>query len=311
VTCETVSRPDERPGHEETAWLVPNGAVTGVGSLPTTDPGEALEFVAAHAPLIPFCPQPPATDLLADTLDQQLESTSWTDPWLEHFAEAVGAGAFPRALALKSQITGPITLAGLLRVGQRGHSGPELVDDLAAHVAGRAARQARQLRSFGLPVLITVDEPALVLLGPRDGVALQLLFEGIFRRIRCAGARTGIHCCATTHPAWLGSFDCDVISFDASQDVAPSEDDALVLDAPDRIIAFGLVGASPAPDSAGDAFSRWLTASAMVADPADLAARTVLTPRCGLGRSNLAEAEATFGAVSAVSELVGRFARSH
>jgi methionine synthase II (cobalamin-independent) len=294
-------------GRDGGAWLVPNGAVTGVGSLPIDSPSEALEFVATYAPLIPFCPQPPAADLLADTVGQQLEST-WrtTDRRLEDFARAVAAGAFPSALALKSQITGPLTLAGLLQADHRDLD-PDLFPDLARHVAARAAQQARQLMSFGLPVLITVDEPALVLMGPDESPRVLALYSEIFNRIRAAGARTGLHCCATTHPSALGFLDCDVMSFDASEDSAPTRDDVGVLNEPERLMAFGLVGVSPLPDSAGKAFSRWLTASALVSDPFSLASRTVVTPRCGLGRSSLAEAEVTFRLVAAVGELVRQF----
>jgi hypothetical protein len=305
-----VSRLNDRGGDDDGTWLVPQGAVTGIGSLPTTEPAEALEFVAEHAPLLPFCPQPPTPNLLADTLDQQLESATFTtDRWVRQFVDAAEAGAFPRALALKSQLTGPVTLAGLLGADGRADKGPELLDALAEHVARRAVRQVDLLRTVGLPVLIVVDEPALVFTDSRGDPRPRMLLKGILDRIRRSGARTGIHCCAITQPGWLGSFDCDVVSFDSSQDSAPHGNDMLVLDDPQRIVAFGLIGAAPPPELPGLAFSRWLTTASMVSDPLGLASRTIVTSRCGLGRSTLTEAEAVFRAAAAAGDLVCRAAR--
>jgi hypothetical protein len=305
-----VSRLDERVGDDDSAWLVPRGAVTGIGSLPTSEPAEALEFVAEHAPLLPFCPQPPTPNLLADTLDQQLESASLTtDRWVREFVDAAEAGAFPRALALKSQLTGPVTLAGLLGADGRANKGPELFNALADHVARRAVRQVELLRTLGVPVLIVVDEPALVFTDSQDNSLPSMLLNGILDRIRRSGARTGIHCCAITQPGGLGSFDCDFVSFDASQDSTPHGNDVLVLGDPQRIVAFGLIGAAPPPELPGLAFSRWLTTASMVRDPLGLARRTIVTSRCGLGRSTLTEAEAAFRAAAAAGELVCRTVR--
>jgi hypothetical protein len=304
-----VSRLDDHRGNGDDSWLIPRGAVTGVGSLPTSDPAQAIEFVAAHAPLLPFCPQPPPSDLVSDTLDQQLDSASLeTERWLQPFVDAALGGAFPRALALKSQLTGPLTLAGLVRAAGRTDLGSELLVRLADHVGRRAVEQHHKLRVVGLPVLIVVDEPALVLADPLHPRPKQLL-EGILDRIRKSGARTGIHCCATTEPRTFGTFDCDVISFDISQDLLPDEDDVTVLRDERRTVAFGLIGSTPPSGHPGLAISRWLTAASMAGDVPSLAARTIVTTRCGLGRSTLAEAEIAFEAASTTSALVARCAR--
>jgi hypothetical protein len=306
-----MSPPDEaRAGHRVPSWLVPDGLVTGIGSLPATDPAEALDFVAAHATRLPFCPQPPATDLLTDTLEQQLDSVAaGTDRWFDHFEAACLAGAFPAALALKTQVTGPLTLAGLLGAGRREPLSPDLMAGLTEHVAGRAEHQAQRLGVLGLPVLVVLDEPALALTNStRDPV--RALLDVIFQRIRRTGARTGIHCCATTHPGALGALDCDVVSFDATYDHLLSESDVDVLDDPRRLIAFGLIGSGPEVESHGHAFARWLTQVLMVNDPAKLARRTIVTSRCGLGRSTMAEAEDAFRAAASVGNLISRIAGS-
>lgn len=294
-------------GPDEASWFGPAGTVTGIGSLPETVPAAALELVATYAPHLPFCPQPPVPDLLADTLDQHLEHVAQTsDRWLEHFVRAFASGAFPRAMAVKSQVTGPITLAGLLGARGRGVLWPELVLSLAEHVARRAVHHVHRLRTLGLPVLVVIDEPALVLVDARQGDQTRALLNGVFRRIRHAGARAGLHCCATTCPTWLSSYGPDVVSFDASAGGRLDAAGAPVLGDPHRFFAFGLIRASSVPEAPASAFTRWLTAASMMGDPPALAARTIVTARCGFGRCTLAEAEATFRAVHDVAALIHR-----
>lgn len=50
----------------------PSGAVTGIGSLPLLDPGEAVSFVAEHAPEVPFWPQLPQRQPAEGTVEQGL-----------------------------------------------------------------------------------------------------------------------------------------------------------------------------------------------------------------------------------------------
>jgi hypothetical protein len=250
--------------------------------------------------------QPPTPNLLTDTLDQQLGSVSdTTDKWFEHFVAACKNGAFPRALAFKSQVTGPLTLAGLLGADGRSTLTPELLASLTEHVARRAVGQARALRALGLPVLIVLDEPALALTSSIGG-PVKTLLNAIFSRISEAGAHTGVHCCATTHPGTLGFLDCDVISFDATSDLSLTGDDLEVLDDPRRVIAFGLIGTGLPAEEPGRVFTRWLMEVLSVSDPAALAGRTIVSSRCGLGRSTFAETRAAFEVGASVGGLIAR-----
>lgn len=291
--------------------VLPRGAVTGIGSLPTRDPVQAVEFVAEHAPMLPFCPQPPAVDLAADTLRQQLGvGTSDAERWLECFVDAATSGAFPRAVAVKSQLTGPLTLSGLLQARGRSAADPRLLRVLTDRVAARAAWQVARLQTTGLPVVVVIDEPALVLRGPWSPARPAKALQPIVDRIRRGQARAGIHCCAASTPGWVGSFDADLLSFDASEDRMLDDDDVAVLDDGSRLVAFGLIGAAPPPEPSGLVLSRWLAAASRVADPTMLARRTIVTTKCGLGRSTSSEAEAAFRAASFVSRRIGELARS-
>ncbi len=80
------------------------------------------------------------------------------------FEEALAAEAFRRAVAIKGQIEGPITLAFQLFDGDRPFAhDPLLVDAVASHVARVALWQFERLRRAQLPVLLLIDEPGLCL----------------------------------------------------------------------------------------------------------------------------------------------------
>lgn len=279
-------------------WRSCSGAVTGIGSLPFADPRTAIEFVAEFCPRLPFCPQPPAVNLVEVTLGQFDEPQAGRRTTLQQFATAALAGAFPSALALKTQVTGPITLAGLLgdiRSAER-------VEALATRVARAAVEQVRTLAVVGLPVLVFVDEPALIL---AEATEARRLLATIFAAIAAAGAVSGIHCCASVAPGLPGLMGSCAVSFDATADLVPDDDDDLaVLNDARRLLSFGLFAVSGRAEPARAAFSRWLTMVAPVDDPADLARRSLLTASCGLGGSSVAETEAAFEVAAEVSDLV-------
>ena len=278
-------------------WRKSSGAVTGIGSLPFADAHTAIDFVAEVCPGLPFCPQPPAVNLVEVTLGQFDEPGAGQHSTLEQFARAALAGAFPTALALKTQVTGPITLAGLLGDIRSA----DKVAALAAKVAHVATEQVRTLAAVGLPVLVFVDEPALVLAEPTEA---RRLLATVFAAIDAAGGLSGIHCCASLAPGLPGLMGSCAVSFDATTDLVPDDDDLNVLNDPRRLVSFGLFGVSGPAEPARSAFSRWLATAAHVDDPGSLACRSVLTPSCGLGSSTVNEAEDAFRVAAEVSELV-------
>ena len=123
---------------------LPCGAVTGVGSLPLRDPGQAIRLVQRASPEIPFWPQLPGRSSAETSLLQFLGAA---EPYVESddparlvvrsgmatrlldaldsadgaldteraagfvpFLEALRGGDFPRAWMVKAQITGPVSL---------------------------------------------------------------------------------------------------------------------------------------------------------------------------------------------------------
>ena len=325
------------------AWE-PQGAVTGIGSLPFTDPADAVAFVAAAAPEIPFWPQLPGRDSAEGMISQSL-SLGWpglrrldgtiharvdeadldvfkavlrsADPSLDdrqaagfaEFRRAARAGAFPHATMVKGQLTGPMTLAWFVSCADEPViARPSVVEALAARVVRQATWQAQALRTLGLPVLIFLDEPALAVL-TRIGTGAWA--AGVLREvcdaIRLAGARVGIHCCTTpVHFELLAGARPDVISFDAWQcDVTTT---AARYWSGGGITAFGLVPTGDTPPDVVDVFGRWLAAASLADDPATVARRTVVTPTCGLGLTRPGDTEAAFLLASAAGRMIGEMA---
>jgi methionine synthase II (cobalamin-independent) len=288
-------------------WM-PEGAVTGIGSLPLADPLEAIEFVSEACPVLPFCPQPPG-DLLEVTLAEQFGPENKARATAALFVDAVLRGGFPQARALKTQLTGPITLAGLL--GDRPGDGDTtaLLEALASAVAQKAADEVSVLAAAGLPVLVYVDEPALVIVEPTQATGVFALVKGVLSSIRSAGGRAGVHCCAALAPGLPGRLGSEIVSYDATPDLVPGSSDLHVFGDAERLVSFGLVGVSAPSPGTGVAFSHWLAAASSVADPREFARRTIVTPSCGLGGSSMAEAEQAFRTSAAVSALVASVAQ--
>lgn len=242
----------------------PAGGVTGIGSLPHTDPVAAIAFVARHSPQIPFWPQLPQRGPqeymllqlltpLRDLVQQESPARINVRPGqLDNFrcrlahaeatlntATAAGFhtlerachdGLFPQARLLKGQLSGPLTLAHCLytAVGAAGepfiHSAT-LLDELTTYLCRLAAWQVERLVRFGKPVLLMVDEPMLAF-ASREPAALASL-QRVLNAIRQAGAMAGIHCCALGATAALFAAAPDLISFDAYHELE------LVLTAPE------------------------------------------------------------------------------
>jgi methionine synthase II (cobalamin-independent) len=177
----------ETPATPEPTFPWPPGAATGVGSLPGTDPAEALRMVLGEVPDLAFLPELPARGPGADLLGRgatflidlsvELSPSGW------RFAERPGLDRrravdfLDRDLdtlteladgyegALKIQAAGPWTLAaGIeLRRGEKAVADPGAVRDLTESLAeGLAAHVADVRRRVpGARVVLQLDEPSL------------------------------------------------------------------------------------------------------------------------------------------------------
>jgi hypothetical protein len=126
--------------------------------------------------------------------------------------------------ALKGQISGPVTFAGVVKdaAGKAILYDRELTQAVSSGLARKAAWQAEQFRALGQEPVIFFDEPMLTGFGSAylplsreevNAILTQVLSEA---RQAAAGPLTlGIHCCGNTDWSLLLDAPIDILSFDS------------------------------------------------------------------------------------------------
>ena len=127
-----------------------------------------------------------------------------------------------KPVALKGQITGPVTMAtGLTDQDKRAvFYDDRLLDVVTKHLAMKARWQVEQLRAFGVPVIVFVDEPALAGFGTSAFVSItaedvQRIIDEVVEGIHGVGGIAGVHVCANTDWSLILNSAADILSFDA------------------------------------------------------------------------------------------------
>jgi len=205
--------------------------VTGVGSLPHTDPKRAASFVL-ETTTVPYLPQLPNRHPEERMLVQwgdglcgcgAVDSSiglGYGEP-IGARAEAFGgADALLDALssdvpAVKTQATGPVTLAlGLLSAG---HPGQGLLDCVATGLIGRVEDHIALLaaRLPDADITLIFDEPGLSgLLVPGFPITRDEAEHVLGKVLTRAPVPAGIHCCADTDWSVVASVRPSLISWD-------------------------------------------------------------------------------------------------
>jgi hypothetical protein len=174
--------------------------------------------------------------------------------------------------------------------------------------------QIERLRSFGRPVLMFVDEPALCLNSAVcGGIAqerrLSALFS-MFTDIRARRAFGGLHCCAERPFDRMTAVNPDIISFDAHEGLEQFFSSQSALEFLDRggWVAYGLIPTSSSLSSlrSGSIFSRWLVAASLTGDAQALAQRAIVTATCGLGLLHPSAIAESFYLAANVGTLIRR-----
>jgi hypothetical protein len=219
---------------------LPEGAATGVGSLPGTDIREAVRTVLGELPELPHLPELPDRGPGADMIGRAagLLVDLPVDLWVGRWRLAPHPGRDARRTAdlwardldaltdeadgytgpLKVQCAGPWTLAaGIdLPVGGRVLRDPGAVRELTASLGEGLARHVAEVgrRVPGAQVLLQLDEPSLpaVLAGqvPTESgfsvlpvVEVDRAEQALRQVIEAAGVPVVVHCCATDAPVTL------------------------------------------------------------------------------------------------------------
>lgn len=308
----------------------PAGAVTGIGSLPGTDPAEAAALVFGELPDLPHLPELPARGPGAELVGRgatflvdlpvEIASSGWRlaahpgrdlrraqDHLARDFDALEGAAAGYRG-AVKVQAAGPWTLAANLELAT-GHkviadhgAVRDLAESLAEGLRQHLADVARRLPAASL--VLQLDEPSLpaVLAGRIStpsgyGTVRAVLPDDAERTMRdvLASAEEGsrvVHCCAPDVPIeLLRAAGADAVALDATL-LTREHYDAL-----GEAVEAGLslwLGTLPGTDAAVtlDTVRQPIFRlwSELGFPAATLAGRVVPTPACGLANATPAYA---------------------
>jgi hypothetical protein len=233
----------------------PATSATGVGSMPGTDPAEAIAVILGELPGLPHIPELPArgpgSDLTGRTaallLDLPVETTArgWKLTTRPGRDQRRAAGAMSADLdavqeaaedyhgTFKIQACGPWTLAATLELSRS--QDPALADagalgDLTASLAEGIAAHVAQVRGRipGATVVLQLDEPALpaVMAGAIPtasglnrvpAVDAAVAADGLRGVLRAATAFCVVHSCAPDTPfQMIKESGAGAVGFDAS-----------------------------------------------------------------------------------------------
>ncbi len=176
-------------------------------------------------------------DQLTGFYDRYLAATDAGDAAaLEHFAisEDYAAGfreylsQLPHHIEthdvfmLKGQVTGPFTLGTNLldQDGRCSYYDDQLRDVIVKSVELKALWQMSRLRKFGLPLMVFLDEPALLGFGSQTFITISREdvitdINAVANSIHKRGGLAGVHCEANTDWSLLMETELDVLDFDA------------------------------------------------------------------------------------------------
>ena len=212
---------------------------------------------------------------------------------------------------LKGQITGPITLTLSMQDQNRRavYYDPGLLEAAVQALIVKGTQQIEALGRFAEGVLIFIDEPVLAAFGTSAYLSLKAedvirLIDAVAEPLREAGATVGVHCCGNTDWAMMTQTVVDVLSFDAygyGDTVCLYPDDVKRFLDRGSALAWGIVPTSEAvrtetPDTLTtrlDDLMRDLASRGIEMDR--LNAQALITPSCGTGPMEEADARKAFG----------------
>ncbi len=251
--------------HDGPLFPWPPGSATGIGSMPGTDPAEAIKVVLGEVPELPYLPElpgrGPGADIVGRTsallVDMPVQTTvaGWrlaerpgrdlrrAAGLLSADLDAMEAAAEGLDGAVKIQICGPWTLAAALELSRSLEPAladqgavADLIGSLTEGVAGHVAQVRGRLPRAA--VIVQLDEPALpgVLAGSvptASGlrrlapVDESVAADALRRVLSAAQAPTVLHCCAPEVPfSCITRSGAGAVAFDLGL-VGPADEDAI------------------------------------------------------------------------------------
>jgi methionine synthase II (cobalamin-independent) len=258
-------------------------------------------------------------------IDDKLEDFALTPDCALGFFTLLDELKSKPATWVKGQVMGPISF-GLTVTDQDLRASlynETMADALVKNMSMNARWQVRQLKTVGENVILFVDEPymasfgsAFISLGREQ--ALNYMNE-VYEAVHGEGALVGVHCCGNTDWGLLLDSKADILNLDAysfleNLALYPSELRAF-LDR-DGAICWGIVPnneqiRNETPASLAD---RMRVGLKLIADKAsargvnissdELAARSLISPACGLGSTTVEIAEEVFAKTAEMSAIL-------
>jgi hypothetical protein len=266
----------------------PAGSATGIGSMPGTNPAEAMRVVAGELPDFPHLPElpdrGPGADLTGRTAALLIEIPVEVTARGWRLAERPGRD-LARAKTmlasdldvmeevldgfrgpLKVQLCGPWTLAATLELPRTLNvaiADPGAVADLTASLAEGAAAHVAEVakRVPGAQLVVQFDEPALGAVAGGEvptasglsrlrAVEAEVLRERLAQVIASTGKYTVVHSCSTGVPfGIIRAAGAGGLSFDLSQLRRGEEDEVAEAAEAGLGLLTGVIPAVPAPDA--------------------------------------------------------------
>jgi len=204
-------------------------------------------------------------------------------------------------LAIKGQITGPVTLATTLtdQDGKSAYYDYRLREIVVKTLRLKAKWQIHQLRKFVTPVILFIDEPSLAAYGSTAFLGISEKdvkndLQEIIEQVREEGAVSGIHCCENTDWSLLIRADIDILSFDAYgffDRVVLYSDELRDFISRGKILAWGLIPTGSPEDirkeTAESLAKRWKgyinELERLGFEKRRVINQSLLTPSCGTG----------------------------
>ncbi len=228
----------------------------------------------------------------------------------------------PGPYALKGQTTGPFTFCTGIKAenGQAIFYNEQLRDAAVKLLAVKAAWQTRQLKAFGKPVIIFIDEPALAGFGSSEFISIaapevSACLEEVIEAIHAEGGLAGVHVCANTDWSLLLDSSLDIINFDAY-----GYFDRLILYkqklgdflSAGKLLAWGIVPTLKPSDidreTAAALAQRWEEQAASIEslgiERSRLISQIFITPSCGTGSLDLQHSIRVLDLTRKVSDIV-------
>jgi hypothetical protein len=232
-------------------------------------------------------------------LEKRLKATNAKLPWL------------------KVQTTGPISFA-LTIVDENKRAlwyNEEFRDVVIKGMAMKSRWQIQKFKPYADNIICFIDEPILSAFGSstyvsvnRDEVVAAL--NECVEAVHLDGALAGTHCCGNTEWSILVDAGVDIVNFDAfefGETIAMYSDSVQELFARGGLLAWGVVPTSPeireqTCESLCEQLEKMMdNLAAKGIDKQTIVEQAIITPSCGTGSMEEADAEKVFEMVKAVS----------